>query len=90
MWMRIKVDINKGIFLYFGRNVLYGCRENQYDLTLGDQAMNIKSHHIQDLPCMSLVLLFPECIIRLIKSACTSILLPNLDPILYKNNYSLS
>ena len=82
--MMMKVDRNKGICTDFGKNVLNVCRDNHYDLPLGDPAMNLPPHNLQDLPCLSLVLLRLEFIICLIESACTSPPLPNLDTILCK------
>ena len=55
--MRMKVDRNKGIYPYFGRNVLDGCRDDHDDMPLVDPSMNLPSCQLQELPCLSLVLL---------------------------------
>ena len=81
---RMKVDRNKGICTDFGSNVLGACRDNHNKLPLGDPDMDLPSRHIQELPCMSLVLICLKFIICLIESACTSLLLPNLNPLLCK------
>ena len=80
--MRTKVDSNKGICPDFGRNVLDGCIDDHNYLPLVDPSMNIPPLQLQKLPCLSLVLLRLEFIIRLIGSACTSLFLANLDPLL--------
>ena len=80
--MRMKVDSNKGIYTYFGRNVLDCCRYDHDDLPMVDPSMNLPPCQLQELPCLSLVLICLEFIICLIESACTSLLLTNLDPLL--------
>ena len=82
--MRMKVDRNKGIYPNFGRNVVDGCRDDHDKLPLVDPSMKFPPCQLQELPCLSLVLIHLEFIIRLIESACTSLLLPNLDPLLCK------
>ena len=82
--MRMKVNSNKGICTDFSRNVLDGCRDDHDDLTLVYLAMNLPPCQLQELPCLSLVLPILEFIIGLIESACTSLLLPNPDPLLCK------
>ena len=82
--MRIKVDSKKGICTDFGRIVLDGCRDDHDELPLVDRFMNLPPCQLQELPCLRLVLLHLEFIIRLIESACTSLLLTNLDPLLCK------
>ena len=79
---RMKVDSNKGICPNFGRNVLDGRENDHDDLPLVDPPMNLPPCQLQDLPCLSLVLIHLEFIIRLIESACTILLLTNLDPLL--------
>ena len=86
----MKVDSNKGICQYFGRNVLYSCIDYHDDLKLVDTSMNFPLCQIQDLPCLSLVLLLLECIIHLIESACTGLLLTNLQSILCKKFKGIS
>ena len=83
--MRMKVDSNKGICPDFGRNVLHRCRDDHDELTLVDPSTNLPPCQLQELPCLSLVLLRLEFIIGLIESACPSLLLPNPDPLLCKN-----
>ena len=61
--MRMKVDSNEVICTEFDRNILDGCRDDYYDLTLVNTAMNLLSCKLQELPCLSLVLLFLEFII---------------------------
>ena len=46
--------------------------------------MNLLSFQLQKLPCLSIVLLCLEFTIRMIESACTSLHLTNLDPLLCK------
>ena len=84
MVTRIKVERNKGICPEFGRNVLGGCRDNHDELPLVDPAMNLPLCQLQELTCLNLFLLRLEVVIRLIETACTSLLLPNLGPLLYK------
>ena len=83
--MRMKVDSNKVICPYFGRKFLDVCRDNNDELPLVDTAMNLPPRHLQELPCLSLVLICLELNICLIASACTSLLLPKLYPLLCKN-----
>ena len=64
--MRMKVNSNKLICTDFGRNVLYGCRYDNDELTLVYMSMNLPPCQLQDIPCLSLVLLRLEFIIRLI------------------------
>ena len=59
------------------------CRDDNGELPMGDPSMNILMCHLQELPCLILVLLRLEFTIRLTKSACPSLLITNLDPILY-------
>ena len=86
----MKVDSNKGSCLDSGKNVLDGCRDDRDKLPLGDLAMNLLPHNLLDMPCLSLVPIFLEFIIHLIESACPSVLLPNLDPLLCKKIKALS
>ena len=86
----MKVDSNKGICPDFGRNIFYGCRDDHDDLKLVDMSMNFPLCQLQELPCLSLVLLLLECIIRLIENACTSLFLTNPDPILCKKFKDIS
>ena len=88
--MRMKVDSNKGICTNFSWNVLDGCRDARDELPLVDTFMNLSIFQLQDLPCLSLVLLHLEFIICLIESACTSLLLANLDPLFCKKYESIS
>ena len=82
--MRMKVNSNKGIYPDFSRNILDGCRDDHDDLPLVYPSMNLPPCQLQELPCLSLVLLRLEFIIGLIESACTNLLLPNPDPLLCK------
>ena len=82
--IQMKVNRNKGICLEFVRNVLDGCRYDNDYLQLGYMTMKLLTRHLQDLPCLILVLLRLEFIIRLIEGACPSLFLPNLDPLLCK------
>ena len=59
-------------------NVLYGCRDDHDELPLGYPSMNLPPCQIQELPCLSLVLLCLEFIIGLIESACPSPSFPTL------------
>ena len=77
--MSMKVGRNKGICPYFGRNVLDGCIYDHCELPLIYPYMNLPPFQLQELTCLSLVLLFLEFIMCLIESACTSLLLTNLD-----------
>ena len=88
--MRMKVDSNKGICTDFGRNVLDGCIYDHYGLPLVDPSMNLPPCQLQDMTCLSLFLLHLKFIIRLIESACTSLLLTNLDPLLCKSFKGIS
>ena len=83
--MRMKVDRNKVICPEFGRNVLDSCIDYHDDLSLVDLSMNFPPCQLQELPCLILVLLRLEFIIRLIESACSSLLFTNLDTLLCKN-----
>ena len=80
--MRMKVNSNKGICTDFIRNVLDGCTYDHDELPLGFTSMNIPPCQIQELPCLSLVLIILEFTIGLIESACPSLLLPNPYPLL--------
>ena len=79
---RIKVNNNKGICPDLGRIFLDGSRDDHDDMPLVDPDMNLPPCHLCDLPYLSLVLIRLEFIIGLIESACTSLLLANLDPLL--------
>ena len=83
--MKMKVDSNKGICTDFGRNFLYGSKDDHDYLTLFYFPMNLLPFQLQELHCLSLVVLHLEFITRLIKSACTRPLLTKLDPLLFKN-----
>ena len=82
----MKVDRKKGICPDFGSNNLDGCIYNYDNLPLGDVSMNIPLHHIQELPCLILVLIRLEFIMCLIESAFPSLVLHNLDHFLCKTN----
>ena len=88
--MRIKVNSNKGICPDFSRNVLYGCRDDHDELPLGYPYMNLLTFQIQGLPYLILVLLCLEFIVRLIESACPSLLFSNHDPLLRKKYAAFS
>ena len=77
---RMKVHNNKAICLDVGRNHLDICIDYHGEVQLSYLAMNLMMRHIRDMPCMILVLSRLEYIICLIKSACTHLFLPNLDP----------
>ena len=77
--MRMKVNSNKGIYPEFSRNVLYSCSDYHDDLPQVYPATNLLPCQLQDLPCLSIVLIRLEFIIGLIESACPSLLLPNPD-----------
>ena len=53
----MKVDSNKLICLDFVRNFLNGFIYNHYELSLDDQAMNLPPLHLQEMPCLRLVLI---------------------------------
>ena len=55
--MRMKFDSNKGICPDFGRNVSGGFRDDHDELPLVDIHMNIPPFQLQEMPCLSLVLL---------------------------------
>ena len=76
--MSMKVDSNKGI------HVLDVCRDDHDAMPLVDPSTKLPPCQLQELPCLSLVLLRLEFIIRLIESACTSLLLAKLDPLIFK------
>ena len=57
MVIRMKFDINKGIFTDFGRNILNGCRDNFDELSLVDLSMNLPMCQIQELYFYILVLI---------------------------------
>ena len=61
-----------------------GCRDDNDGLTLIYPAKNLPPCQLQELHCLSLVLIRLEFIIGLIESACPRPLLPNPDPLLYK------
>ena len=90
MVMRMKVESNKGISPDFVRNVLNDCKDDCDYISLGYLDMNLPPRHLQDLPCLSLILIFLEFIIRFIEISCPRILLHNLDTLLYKNCKALS
>ena len=81
----MKVDSHEGICPEFDRNVLYVCRDDHDDMPLVDLSMNLPPGQIQELPCLSLVLLPMEFIIRLIESACTSFIRTKLYLLLNKH-----
>ena len=54
---RMKVDRNKGNFPDFGRNVVDGFIDDHDDLSLVDLSMNLPPCQLQELPCLSLVLI---------------------------------
>ena len=58
--MSMKVDINKGICPDFGRHFLDECRYDHDDLPLVDPSMNLPPFQLQDMPCLSLVLMSVE------------------------------
>ena len=88
--MSMKVNSNKGICPDFSRNVMNGCRDDHDDLPLVYPSMDLPPCQLQELPCLSLVLLRLEFIIGLIESACLSLLLPNIQPLLCKFFKALS
>ena len=88
--MKMKVESNKGICPYLGSNVMDGCIDYHDDLTLVDPSMNLPPCQLQELPCLILVLIFLELIICLIESACTGLLLNNLDTLLCKKIEGIS
>ena len=63
--MRMKVNSNKGIYPDFNRNFLHGCRYDHDELPMGYSSMNLPPFQIQDLPCLSLVLIRLKFIIGL-------------------------
>ena len=67
--MGMKFDSNKVICPEFGMNVLNGCRDDHDDLTMVDPYMNLMPCQLQEITFMSVFL---------------SLILPNLDPLLYK------
>ena len=80
----MKVDINKGIWTKIGRNVLGGCRDNNYDLSLVDLFVHLLLCELLELLCHKSILICLELIIQLIECACTILLLPKLYTILLK------
>ena len=80
--MRMKVNRKNGICPEFGRNVLDGCRYDHDELPLDYTAMKLPPCQLQELSCLSLVLLRLEFTIHLIESACPSLLVPNPDTLL--------
>ena len=79
--LRITVGGNKGICPDVGRNVLDVCRDYCDKLLQVDTDMNFPPRHLKELPCIILVLLCLEFIIKLVESACPGLLFPNLDPL---------
>ena len=61
-----------------------GCRYDHDDMSLVDPSMNLLLCQLQELPCLSLVLICLGFIMRLIESTCPSLYLTNLDLLLYK------
>ena len=88
--MRMKDDRNKGMCPEFGKNILDSCRDDHDDLPLVDLSMNLPLCQLQELPCLILVLICLEFIIRLIESAYTSLLLINFDPLICKKIEGIS
>ena len=84
MLIIIKVDSNKILRQDFFIHVLGAFVGGHGDLPLVDQSMQLFIFHIQDLPCHNFVLLWLECILCLIESACPILLINNLDTLLYK------
>ena len=82
----MKDNSNKVICPDFSRNVLDGCINDNDELLLVFLAMNLSPCQLQELPCLSLVLLCLEFIIGLIESACPSLLLPNPDTLPRKSS----
>ena len=64
--MRMNIDRNKGIFPYFGRNVLDDCIDDYDELPMVDLGTNIPPRHLQELPCLSHLLTCLEFIIHFI------------------------
>ena len=58
--MRMKVDINKVIYPVFGRTILSVCRNDHDWMPLSDPTTNLPPCHIQEMPCLSLVILLLE------------------------------
>ena len=61
--MRMKVDSNKVICPEFGRNVLGVFIDDNDELPLVDMSMNLPPCQLQELPCLSFVLIILEFII---------------------------
>ena len=55
--MGMNIEINKGIYPDFARNVLDGCRDDHDDLSLVDLEMYLMMNHIQGLPSLNPVLI---------------------------------
>ena len=81
--MRMKVDRKKLICKDFSRNVLDGCRDDHCELPLVYPATKLPPCQLQELYCLTLVLICLEFIIDLIESTCPSLLLSNPDPLIH-------
>ena len=64
--------------------ILDGCKDDNDDLLLIDPTINLPKYQLQELSCLSLVLLRLEFITRFIESACTSLLFTKIYPLLCK------
>ena len=78
----MEVESNKGICPEFVRSVFDACKDDHDELPLVDLSMNLFPCQIQEMPCLSLGILRLEFITRLVESACTTLLLPNLGSLL--------
>ena len=67
--MRMNVGSNKVICTDFGMNFLDGFRDDHDELPLVDPSMNFPKFQLQELPCLSLVLIHLEFFRRLIENA---------------------
>ena len=88
--MRMKVNSNKGICPDFSRNVLDVCRYDHDELQLVYLSMKLPPCQLQEMTCLSLVLLCLEFIIVLIEIDCPRFLFPNPYPLPWKISEAFS
>ena len=76
--MRMNINNNIGICPDFIRNVFDGCRDDIDDLPVFYPGINLPTCQLQEIPCLSLVLLCLELIIGFIKPLLPSDSIPTL------------
>ena len=84
MVMIMNVGSNKGICIHI-EIIVFGCIYDHDQMTLVNLFMHIPPQHLHRIPSHTLVMVFLEYIVHLIKRAYHSLLLTKLYPLLGKN-----